>query len=93
MAKFYRAKHILLEEADDIDYIKDQFESGKSFEELAHEFSECETALKGGDLGRFAPGVMDAAFERALYQMEPGEIKYGVKTKFGHHIIKLLDKS
>ncbi len=87
MATYYRAKHILLEEAEDIDYILEQLEQGVSFEELAREFSECESAQKGGDLGRFPSGAMDSEFERALYHMQVGEVKSGVKTKYGYHII------
>ena len=88
---FYKAKHILLADEEDVQYIKKEIESGKSFEELAQEFSECDSASKGGNLGRFPQGTMVAEFERALYHMKPGEIKYNVKTKFGHHIIYRIE--
>lgn len=91
MAKYYRAKHILLEDQDDTDYILEQLDAGVSFEELATEFSECDSGQKGGDLGRFASGAMAAEFERALYHMQVGEIKARVKTKYGYHIIKRLE--
>jgi parvulin-like peptidyl-prolyl isomerase len=87
MKIYYKAKHILLEELEDIDYILNQLESGISFEDLAREYSECETAQKGGSLGRFPQGTMLAEFERALYHMKIGEVKSGVQTKFGYHII------
>ena len=83
----YRAKHILISEADDIEYLKEQIEAGKDFEDLAREFSECDSAEKGGDLGSFSSGTMVPEFEKALYHMKPGEITYGVRTKFGFHII------
>lgn len=87
MNSFYKAKHILIEEEDDLSYIMDELNQGRPFEELAKEYSECESAAKGGDLGRFPSGSMDAEFERALYHMQVGEVKSGVKTKFGYHII------
>jgi parvulin-like peptidyl-prolyl isomerase len=87
MKRYYKAKHILLEEIDDVDYILEQLEEGRPFEELAKEFSECDSAKDGGSLGRFAQGTMVAEFERALYHMKVGEIKSGVQTKFGYHII------
>ncbi len=83
----YKAKHILISEEDDIEYLKDQMDAGANFEDLAREFSECESSEKGGDLGSFSSGTMVPEFERALYHMEPGEIKYGVRTKYGFHII------
>ncbi len=91
MATYYRAKHILLEDEEDTEFILEQLEAGVSFESLAKEFSECDSADKGGDLGRFASGTMAAEFERALYHMQPGEIKSGVKTKYGSHIIIRLE--
>ncbi len=91
MGNYYRAKHILLQESDDVEYIKNCLESGTSFEELAQEFSECETADLGGDLGRFRSGSMIAEFEKALYQMAVGEVAYGIKTKYGYHIIWRLE--
>lgn len=87
MSRFYRAKHILLLEEEDTDYVLEQIASGASFEEMAKEFSECDSARNGGDLGRFPMGTMVAEFERALYHMKPGEIKSRVKTKFGYHVI------
>ena len=86
----YKAQHILISEEDDLDYIMQEYKSGVLFDDLAKEYSECETAQKGGHLGRFRSGEMDAVFERALSKMEVGEVCSGVKTKFGFHIIKRL---
>lgn len=93
MPRFYHAKHILLAEKEDVDYIKEQLTKGQSFESLAIEFSECDSAKVGGDLGRFTSGTMDAAFERALYYMDAMEIRFGVKTIYGFHVIKLISKT
>lgn len=87
---FYKAQHILISELEDIDYIAKELES-VSFDDLAKEYSECDSAKDGGHLGRFASGTMVPEFEKALYQMEIGEVKYPVKTKFGFHIIKRLE--
>ncbi|MBT7608442.1 MAG: peptidylprolyl isomerase [Bacteriovoracaceae bacterium] len=85
--KYYRAKHILLTDQDDLEYIIEKLKEGSSFEALAKEFSECDSGKKGGNLGKFPSGSMLPEFERALSKMSIGEIKYGVKTKFGIHII------
>jgi parvulin-like peptidyl-prolyl isomerase len=85
--KYYRAKHILLEDAEDVQYIRDCLTNGAIFDELALEFSECSSAKNGGSLGRFPSGSMAPEFEKALSKMEVGEIKFGIKTKYGHHII------
>lgn len=87
MTAMYKAKHILISEEDDLEYIMDQIDAGATFEQMAKEFSECDTGQDGGSLGHFSSGTMVAEFERALYHMKPGEIRSGVKTKFGYHII------
>lgn len=91
MKTFYRASHILLSDMEDVEYVQEKLKSGESFESLAEMFSECDSSKKGGSLGRFPEGTMDAAFERALYKMKTGEISPPVQTKYGLHLIKKLD--
>jgi len=87
MIKYYQAKHILLDDHEDCDFVMNKLNNGESFENLAKDFSECETANKGGSLGRFKSGTMVPEFEKALYSMKVGEIKSHIKTKHGYHII------
>jgi parvulin-like peptidyl-prolyl isomerase len=86
----YNARHILLEDEEDALEILEMLKKGDSFEDLAKEYSECETGAKGGILGRFDSGSMVAEFEKALYHLKEGEISRPVKTKFGYHIIQRL---
>jgi len=90
MRVHYKAKHILLEDLEDAEEILGYIQKGEKFEEMAIEYSECETGAKGGDLGTFATGVMVPEFEKALYQLQVGEVSNPVKTKFGYHLIKRL---
>lgn len=46
----------------------------------------------GGDLGYFTVFSMVYPFETACYTMSKGEVSKPVRTQFGYHIIKLLDK-
>ena len=84
----YKARHILLEDLEDAEYVLGKLNEGEDFAKLAKEYSECESSERGGDLGTFGSGIMDAAFERALYHMKPGEISKPVQTKYGYHIIE-----
>ena len=72
--------------------MKDELAQGKSFEELAKQYSEdTGSKEKGGDLGFFGPGKMVKEFEEATQKLKKGEVSEPVKTQFGYHIIKVTD--
>ncbi|MDP2684713.1 MAG: peptidylprolyl isomerase [bacterium] len=63
-----------------------------TFAEAAAEYSEDVTADSGGELGYFTRGQMVPEFEAAVLALEVGEISDVVKTDYGYHIIKLIEK-
>jgi peptidyl-prolyl cis-trans isomerase D len=70
-----------------------QVKKGRSFEDLAREFSEDPgTKDKGGDLGWIVEKQTVPAFEKAAFSLNKGQISDLVQTEYGFHIIKLLDK-
>ena len=64
---------------------------GADFAALARKHSQGPTAPKGGDLGYFARGRMDKAFEEVAFKLKPGEVSAPVRSKFGWHVIKVFD--
>jgi peptidyl-prolyl cis-trans isomerase D len=94
-----RASHILLKtEGKDEAAVRAQAEdllkkARAGFADLAKTFSEDEgSAPKGGDLDYFGRGRMVPEFDTAVFAMQPGQISDLVKTQYGFHIIKLVDK-
>lgn len=66
--------------------------SGEDFTELARKNSEDDSAAAGGVLGYFTAFSMVYPFESAAYETEKGAISKIIRTQFGYHIIKVLDK-
>jgi peptidyl-prolyl cis-trans isomerase D len=63
------------------------------FAALAKQYTEDEASkAAGGDLDYFGRGRMVKEFEDAAWALSPGQITDLVKTNFGFHIIKLVDK-
>lgn len=66
---------------------------GEDFEALAKAYSsDKSTAEEGGVLPYFSLGEMVTPFEKTAFALnEIGEISKPVKTRYGYHIIKLID--
>lgn len=94
--------HILInvhEKRDDVEAKKtaqelyNMLQQGADFAELAQKYSSDATASKGGVLPAFGLGAMVKPFEDAAFALaKPGDISLPVKTRYGYHIIKLIEK-
>lgn len=64
-----------------------------NFEELAKKYSEDPgSKTKGGDLGWLVQGQTVPQFEKAAFSLGKGETSDLIRTEYGFHIIKVLDK-
>lgn len=63
--------------------------SGKSFAQLAKQYSEGPTRDRGGFLGTFKRDAMVKPFADTAFSMNAGGISEPVRTQFGWHVIKV----
>ena len=88
MSNKVTASHILVDKEFEAQDLVKKLEDGKTFEELAKDFSNCPSGKSGGSLGEFGKGMMVAEFEKVAFALTPGEVSGPVKTQFGYHLIK-----
>lgn len=102
-----RAKHILIRLAENaspedtlkayntIMGLRKRVLDGEDFSKVASGKggSQDPSVMKnGGDLGYFSAFQMVYPFETAAYSTKVGDVSMPVRTKFGYHIIQVLDK-
>lgn len=89
-----KAQHILLDsEAKANDVMKQAKAPKADFQALAVRYSKDPTVKKTkGDLGQFGRDIYVKEFTDAVFNADPGSIVGPVKTPFGYHVIKVIDK-
>ncbi len=76
-----------------IETLRSRLQAGEDFAELARANSDDPgTAAAGGDLGWVNPGTMVPPFEKAMDALQPGQLSAPVKTRFGWHLIEVLER-
>ncbi len=100
-----RASHLLIRVAEGasqsdtlkalkrITEFRNRVVAGEDFSQLAKVSSDDPSAKQnGGDLGYFTVFQMVYPFESAAYNTPVGEVSMPIRTQFGYHIIKVIDK-
>ncbi|MCL5031337.1 MAG: peptidylprolyl isomerase [Bacteroidetes bacterium] len=93
-----RVSHIMLKLSPDgkklADELLDSVKNGADFASLAKKYSTDRfSAPAGGDIFYITAGMLPSEFEDAAYATEPGHVyPEVVQTKYGYHIIKVVDK-
>lgn len=105
MSKEIRASHILvlvdegaspedtLKAFNKIKDIKNRLNAGEDFVKVAQQFSEDPSVKENnGDLGYFTAFRMVYPFENAAFNTNVGEVSKPFRTRFGYHLVKVVDK-
>lgn len=97
-----RARHILVrvneinpeaEVVRRLTEIRDRIQNGSAqFAEMARQYSMDGSASQGGDLGWVYPGDTVPEFQRAMDELQPGQIAGPVRTPFGYHLIEVMER-
>ncbi len=72
--------------------VLEKVKKGEDFGEMALLYSEDTSNKDRGDLGYFRRGELLPVFEREALRLKVGEVSGIIRTEFGFHIVKLLDR-
>ena len=87
------ARHILVDNQESLQKAQAQLAQGIPFDQVARENStDPGSRDKGGDLGWFGRGTMNAPFEAAAFSQAIGEVGPPVESPNGTHIIQVLER-
>ena len=97
-----RVRHILLRPSPEVtpdaaarrllEFKREILAGTKTFEQLARANSEDSSAEHGGDLGWTSPGSFVPEFEQAVDALPVGGISDPVTTRFGVHLVQVVDR-
>ncbi|PIE83731.1 MAG: molecular chaperone SurA [Candidatus Contendobacter odensis] len=97
-----RVRHILLKTSQDrsdsetrqkLEQLRQRILDGEDFAALARAHSNDQgSAIRGGDLGWVSPSMLVPPFERAMQQLPLQKISLPVQTRFGWHLIQVLER-
>ena len=87
------SKASIQETKDKLLEFKNRVEEGENFATLAVLYSEDKgSALKGGEIGFVGRAEVQPEFSAAAFKLKPGNVSPVVKTKFGYHIIQMIER-
>ncbi|MCU7920252.1 MAG: peptidylprolyl isomerase [Candidatus Thiodiazotropha sp. (ex Epidulcina cf. delphinae)] len=99
-----RTRHILVEIPEDakpdekvearrkIEEARKLILDEKSFNEVAIEYSECNSASGGGELGYNERGYMPPLYDEIAFSQKIGELSEVIETEHGFHIVEVVDR-
>ncbi len=89
--KEIQISHILTDTKEQIENVQNQIKEGKSFEQMAQDYSKDDTKNDKGNIGYKSRGTLVPEFEQAAFNLDLNEVSAPVKTEYGWHLIKVND--
>ncbi len=88
-------QHIVFEDSAIAEHVRDLLNSGVDFMEMVDQYYPGDPDIKraAADLGAIGPYDMPESFYEAALSTPVGTISHPVKTEYGYHLIKVLNRA
>lgn len=86
------AQQIVTDSEEKTNILRKRIMKGEDFSVIARQNSLSPDHEKGGDLGIFAKGIYPEVFDKTCFNLRAGEISEVVKTDYGYHIFKVIER-
>lgn len=87
------ARHILVDNEQKCEDLKNQIAAGTDFAAVASEHSTCPSGKQGGDLGEFGQGQMVKEFDDVVFSGDLNTVHGPIKTQFGYHLLEVTSRT
>ncbi len=87
------ARHILVDNEQKCNELKEQILAGSDFAEIAKQHSSCPSGKEGGELGEFGRGQMVKEFDEVVFSGDLNTVHGPIKTQFGYHLLEITSRT
>ena len=82
-------RHILVKNKEQAEQLKKKILSGADFAKVAKQFSTCNSAKRGGELGEVKKGQLVPVIDKLVFTAAERVLHGPVKSQFGFHLLEI----
>ena len=82
-------RHILVKDKDLAEQLKKRIHSGADFAKIAKQYSTCNSAKRGGELGEVKKGQLVSVIDKLVFTAAERVLHGPIKSHFGFHLVAI----
>lgn len=82
-------RHILVKDKALAEQLKKKLQSGADFNKVAKQYSTCNSAQRGGELGEVKKGQLVPVIDKLVFTGAENILHGPVKSQFGFHLLEI----
>lgn len=82
-------RHILVKDKETAEQLKKKIQKGADFAKVAKQFSTCNSAKRGGELGEVKKGQLVPVIDKLVFSAAERVLHGPIKSQFGFHLLEI----